>query len=250
MILSFFTLIIIGFAPSLIWLFFYLREDAHPEPNNMVVLVFFLGMICAPIALGAEYLMIKFYGALELDIILSRTHYLFILLIGISVIEEILKFLVVKFRVLSDKSFDEPVDAMIYMVVSALGFAAIENVLFIVGPFRESFSAGLLVITSRFLGATLLHALASATIGFFIAEALLHKVKGHRWHIVQGLTIAIGLHTLYNWIVLETHNPFFIGIILLTAAILIGNAFKDLRFRVFQPLTTSFQLKTWQKNHF
>lgn len=250
MVFSLLALIIVGFLPSVIWLFFYLREDAHPEPNRLVLIVFALGMITAPIALGAEYTMIRLFERFSLASFLSGTQYLFVLLLGISIIEELLKFSVVKWRILADKEFDEPVDAMIYMVISALGFAAIENILFVIGPFRESVSQGVLVITSRFLGATLLHALASATVGFFIAESILHKALRHKGHIAQGLMLAIGLHTLYNWIILETHNPFFIGVILLASAVMVGHAFKDLRARVFPSLSMSFQIKTWQKNHF
>jgi RsiW-degrading membrane proteinase PrsW (M82 family) len=51
------------------------------------------------------------------------------------------------------------------MIISALGFAAIENIFLLTPLFDKDFTATLHIAFSRFLGATLLHVLASATIG-------------------------------------------------------------------------------------
>ncbi len=230
-----------GFLPSLIWLFFYLREDAHPEPKRLIIQVFILGMLMAPAAVGIEYAMLELYDFFNVRTLLA-------ILIGIAVIEETLKFLVVKWRILGDKEFDEPVDAMIYMVISALGFAAIENILFAAGPFQESLGGGFGVIIVRFLGATLLHALASGIVGFFIAESILHKEKGHKGHVLQGLLIAFALHTLYNWIIITTLSPVAVGILLLTMAYFVSRAFQNLRLKVFKPITHNFKFETWRRN--
>lgn len=241
MILTTIIYISFGVLPSLIWLFFYLREDAHPEPKKLIIQVFILGMLAAPAAVGGEYLMIYIYDFFNIRTLLT-------VLIGIAVVEEIIKYLVVRWRILRDKEFDEPVDAMIYMVISALGFAAIENILFAAGPFQQSLSAGFGVIIGRFLGATLLHSLASGIIGYFIAISILHKAKNHYGHLLQGLLIAITFHTLYNWLIIKTAEPIYIGLLLLTMAIFVGLAFRNLRFRVFKPVLNNLQFKTWRKN--
>ncbi|RJQ13739.1 PrsW family intramembrane metalloprotease [Candidatus Parcubacteria bacterium] len=245
--------IIVGFLPSIVWLFFYLREDAHPEPNRLVVLVFFLGMLTAPIAVGAEYLFVKALNLLNISTAVQVSDLIrvptLIVLLGISAIEELLKYSVVKLRILHDKEFDEPVDAMIYMVIAALGFAAVENILFIAGPFQQSLAQGFTVILARFLGATFLHALASAMIGFYIALAILHKVKHHHGHLVQGLMLAVAFHTLYNWLILQ-NQPLLVGMLLLLVAFLIGKAFQNLRRKVFKPTNYYSNFQTWQKNPF
>ena len=43
--------------------------------------------------------------------------------------EEVAKYLIIKIRILRDPEFDEPIDAMIYMIIAGLGFAALENIL-------------------------------------------------------------------------------------------------------------------------
>ncbi len=39
--------IFFGLAPSFIWLLFFLRKDAHPESNPMILKIFFYGMLAA-----------------------------------------------------------------------------------------------------------------------------------------------------------------------------------------------------------
>ena len=47
-------LYLLGFAPSIVWLVFYLRKDAHPESNRMILKVFFWGMMSALAAIILE----------------------------------------------------------------------------------------------------------------------------------------------------------------------------------------------------
>ena len=94
----------------------------------------------------------------------------------------------------------------------------------------------------------MLHALASGIVGFYIAEAILHKIKNHRGHILEGLLIAFALHLVYNWLILETQSPLYVGLLLLVAAVVVGKAFQNLRALVFQPTLSGLQFKTWQKN--
>jgi RsiW-degrading membrane proteinase PrsW (M82 family) len=127
-------------------------------------------------------------------------HTLFVFLI-IGLIEEYAKYLPVKLWILRRPDFDEPIDAMIYMMTSALGFAAIENALFLLPVFHESIFAGLEITTGRFLGANLLHALTSGIVGFFLARAWFHPKRTH--FIAIGITLAALLHTGFNYFILE-----------------------------------------------
>src|SRR3989344_7106871 len=120
------TLIILGTVPSFIWLSIYLREDEHPEPNRFIVKTFFLGMLFAPIAAGIEFLLISSIKNIALPLIVVNFLVFFIF---IGVVEEYCKYLAVKVGLLNNPVFDEPADAMIYLIVAGLGFAALENVL-------------------------------------------------------------------------------------------------------------------------
>ena len=66
--------------------------------------------------------------------------------------------------------FDEPLDGVIYLVTAALGFSALENVFFLITPAQGGDLLRTIVTGDlRFIGASLLHTLASATIGVSLA---------------------------------------------------------------------------------
>jgi RsiW-degrading membrane proteinase PrsW (M82 family) len=217
--------IFFGFMPSIIWLLFYLREEVHPEPNRLIIQVFIFGMFSAGAALALEFLMLEGFKFLKLNI-------LTLIILGVAAIEEYVKYLVVKFRILRDPDFDEPVDAMLYMIIAALGFAAVENILFIAPIFAQSFSAGFSIIVLRFLGATLLHGLASGLIGFGIASAILHR-RPHGAYLKSAFLAAIALHATYNYLILVVGNGFLVGLLLLGVGLVILQAFKIMRHQRF-----------------
>lgn len=224
MVAQTFIAISLGIIPSLVWLFFYLQEDAHPEPKTILLQVFFLGMAAAPLARELELGYLKILGMWSFVSLPA-------LLIGVSVIEELLKFLVVRIRVLSDSDFDEPIDAMIYMVVSALGFAALENILYLLDPSllgeTASFAQGLSTAFARFVSATLFHALASGIVGFWIAKTIF--AKKHHWSLtLLGLGMAVSLHTFYNLFMIK-QEILIVGIILVIMAVCVAKAFDSLR---------------------
>ena len=188
--------IFLGLAPSIIWLLFYLRKDAHPEPKRQVIKIFFYGMLAAVPAIFLEK------GILEEFNNLNIAPFLIVLLntfIAVALVEEFIKYLVVKGKVLNNQEFDEPVDAMLYMIIAALGFAAFENILILLPLSSEFLIKEALVISAfRFLGATFLHTLCSATVGFFLALSFFETKKRIR-HLATGLIIAVLLHGLYNF---------------------------------------------------
>src|SRR3989304_3362724 len=109
--------------PSLIWLFFYLKEDAHPEPRRWLFITFLTGVALAPIVIFLEMVLDNFSA----PIFQGHEKWLLIILIA-PIVEEVAKYGVVHMTLNRNPVLDEPVDGMIYVVVAALGFAAIENV--------------------------------------------------------------------------------------------------------------------------
>ncbi|PIR90931.1 hypothetical protein COU02_01620, partial [bacterium (Candidatus Gribaldobacteria) CG10_big_fil_rev_8_21_14_0_10_37_46] len=84
-----YLLYLFGFLPSIIWLLFYLKKDVHPESNQAILRVFFYGML---VAFAAIFLEIGF-KKISSNLIL----YVFV---GGALVEEYLKYLVVKLEVL------------------------------------------------------------------------------------------------------------------------------------------------------
>lgn len=206
--MSYLFYIILGFLPSIIWLLFYLRKDAHPEPNSMVLRIFIWGMLLAPLAIILEMILIWFlnpsFSPLSLLAQPIKDHFLKIVLASTlipALVEEYLKYSVVKTKILKNPAFDEPVDAMLYCIIVGLGFAAVENLLILLKFPLPSFGQALGTTLLRFLGATLVHALASGIIGYWLALSLLYT-KYRKKLILTGLIIAIIFHSCYNYLVI------------------------------------------------
>ncbi|MDP2735939.1 MAG: PrsW family glutamic-type intramembrane protease, partial [bacterium] len=159
-------LMLLGVVPSGIWLLYFLRKDVHPEPNRMILLVFAAGMGSALVALAIERAVLPVFSMLSSP--LSAFASLFI---GVALVEELVKYGAVRFTVLNRRVVDEPIDIPLYFIVAGLGFAALENVLVLVGvgvPWNTPVIAGLSAL--RFLGAVFLHALVSGMLGYFIVR--------------------------------------------------------------------------------
>lgn len=223
--MNYFLLIIFGFLPSVIWLLFYLRKDSHPEPKTMVLKIFFYGMLVAIPAACLEIAILKGFSYLPISFFLITVLNIFI---GVALVEEIMKYLVVRQKVLKGPEFDEPVDAMIYMLIAALGFAAVENILilFPLSHFFEIFT----VSAVRFLGATFLHALCSATVGYFLALRFFYKKP--RKFLIFGLWISTLLHGLYNFSIITVDGALKFAIpiaILIGLAIFVSWGFQKLK---------------------
>jgi len=192
--------VIFGLLPSLIWLLFYLKKDRHPESKKMIIKMFFYGMLAAVMAFVVEVILSE--GVLFFAEGWSLTFPLLFFLINqfviVALVEEVAKYFVVRKKAVVNTEYDEPVDAMIYMIIAALGFAALENILIlftIETPFVVKDAA--LISSFRFLGATFLHALASGTIGYFLGLSFYNKEKRVRL-VWGGMILATVLHGLFN----------------------------------------------------
>ncbi|MFA6432221.1 MAG: PrsW family glutamic-type intramembrane protease [Candidatus Paceibacterota bacterium] len=177
-----------GIIPSLIWLFFWTREDhEQPEPRSLLAACFIGGMIAVIASIPIEQMI----AGITSD---PSHRYIFW-----AITEEVLKFIVVAIVALRTRSYDQPIDAMIYFITAALGFAALENALFILGPLSGGNIVGSLVTGNmRFIGATLVHVVSSALIGFGMGLSFyrgkLAKFAG--WFV--GLGAALSLHIFFN----------------------------------------------------
>ena len=125
---------------------------------------------------------------------------------------------------------------MLYMIIAGLGFAGLENILALF-PFANSLSAALEVNIFRFLGAIFLHALCSATIGYFLALSFYeHKKIVQIRLFLTGVFLATFLHGLFNFSIINIEGIFKIVI---PAIILIYlGAFVFSRFRKLKKMTS------------
>ncbi|MBI5733028.1 PrsW family intramembrane metalloprotease [Candidatus Jorgensenbacteria bacterium] len=219
-----FTLVA-ALVPAMIWLVFFLKEDVHPEPRRLIIYTFNVGILVSLLVLAAQVIFQNTIGTLFESTIVA--------IIGLALIEEIFKFLAAYWAVHNDPAFDEPIDAMIYTIAAALGFATVEN-FFIFANLANA--TDILVIPNilravslRFVGATLLHVLAAALIGYY--WALDHRRGPFTKMVVVGLLLATFIHAVFNYLILKFQavNLLYPSLFLIIATFFILNDFEKLK---------------------
>lgn len=192
-----------GLIPALFWVWFWLREDNRkPEPFFLLAISFLAGMAVVPLALPLQKVALELYQDAN------------VMLVWVT-IEELLKYAAALLLIFWHRAVDEPIDMVIYPIMIALGFAALENALFIFNPLiMGEYLSSVLTGGFRFLGATLLHVLASASVGVCLALAY------YRSRLVQlaagtvGLFIAIVLHALFNFFIMDASGETILAVFL------------------------------------
>jgi RsiW-degrading membrane proteinase PrsW (M82 family) len=228
-----FLYIILGILPSLVWLSFYLKKDSNPEPKAMILKIFLWGALVTIPVFFVQISLAMLLTKINVDPFVSSLIYWFLV---IAFTEEIFKFLVVKFKVLNSHHLDEPVDIVIYMIVAALGFAGLENILYLFSPIEQSsfnvvMGNALLITFIRFIGATFLHTLCSAIVGYALAISFCDQ-KNRFLEVSTGIILATLLHGVYNFsiITLDGYLKIIIpAVVIFTLAVLVFSGFEKLK---------------------
>lgn len=225
--------IIFGMLPSLFWLFYYLRKDIHPEPKKMIIKMFLWG---AAITIPVFFIQLGMSALLDMANFSFLATSLIYWFLVISLTEEIFKFLIVRLKAVNSPNLDEPTDLVIYMIIAALGFAAVENMLYLFIPvsgvsFNTIVNRTLIITLIRFIGATFLHTLCSGFIGYVLALAYCEE-KNRLFKMSFGITSAVLLHGFYNFsiIALEGYPRLLVpAAIIIFLAVFVISGFNRLR---------------------
>lgn len=182
-----------GLIPSLVWLWFWLKEDSEkPEPKGLVAAIFFIGMLAVLLTIPLQKLV---------KVNVDSKEWQFILWAGI---EEVIKYLAVLTLLWKSRHIDEPVDFPIHMITAALGFAALENTFYLIKPLSFSpATVALLTGQLRFLGSTLLHAVSSALVGVAMGLSFNFSRSAKRIYLLVGLALATVLHSAFNFFIMD-----------------------------------------------
>jgi len=184
------TAFLLGLVPTIFWLFFWLRTDRdRPEPFGLLMLCFILGGLSIFAASTIQHAIAPFFtGEIQQMVVWAG-------------IEEVVKFGIFYIIAFYNPHNDEAIDPAIYMIAVALGFAALENIFYIIQPgIVGNMTTSLLTGSMRFFGATLLHTIASAFVGIVIGMTVRKYRSGA---VLIGLAGAITLHATFNFFILK-----------------------------------------------
>ena len=183
-------------TPSLLILWFFHARDVYREPARVLWATFGLGVLTIPAVLLAVWPVVAFSG---LDRISNPyAAGLADAFITAAIPEELFKFSVLYLYAQRHREFDEPMDGVVYGVAAALGFATLENILYVS-------SGGVGVAVMRAVTAVPCHAFAGAIMGYYVGQAKFRPQERGKL-LAIALAAPIILHGLYDFPLLTLKN--------------------------------------------
>jgi len=187
----FITAITPGLALALI---FYLVDRHDREPLHMLLKVFIFGAIYViPTILIENFLLLfnRFGGLLGVA-------YTAFIVAGLT--EEYMKREVVIKYVYANPVFNEKLDGIVYCVMSALGFATIENIMYVVFAFSDVEAVGYY----RAVVSVPAHMLFAVTMGYYLSLAKFALTPGEHWHYYKkSLSVPAIMHGVFDFILMS-----------------------------------------------
>lgn len=118
-------------------IFIYFQDKYSPEPSKLIFGTFLLGVISIIPAVFLELFFESLFYSIDISFI-ATILYAFI---GVGLSEEFCKFLFLRLFIYKNKNFDEPMDGVVYAITLSMGFAAIENILYVFNSNDPYFTA-------------------------------------------------------------------------------------------------------------
>lgn len=173
-------------------IFIYLM-DKNKEPKGLLFLMFFMGIvIIIPVLIGEVVFSIFF----PMEEVQSSFFLLFLnVFFGVAFFEEIFKWLATRFIGYNNREFDEVYDIIIYAVFTSLGFACLENILYVL---QNGFSTAILRAIFSIPG----HTCFGIMMGYYLSKAKVADVSGNKGlrykYMFCSTVVPMLLHTLFD----------------------------------------------------
>ncbi len=183
-------------APGLaICIYIYWKDKFDPEPRGLLIKSFFLGIGSVVMTLLISEFVLPPFGFEH-----GSTNMVWSLIscvLGIGLVEEYSKYFFVRYYAYRKPAFNEPFDGITYCVVVSMGFATIENFLYV---FEHGFETAVL----RMFLSVPAHAVFGVIMGYHLG---LQKHYGRKYAGAYGLMLAAGLHGLFDFFLFQSYIP-------------------------------------------
>jgi RsiW-degrading membrane proteinase PrsW (M82 family) len=194
-----FSLLFLSIIPGLaICYYIYSRDKHEAEPHQYLLLCFFFGMLSTYPALKMEE-----FGAHDLRLGISEDPWItltFAFLV-ISFSEELVKFIFLRYAIYPKDDFNEPMDGIVYAVMIGMGFATMENILYVLAH-PDSSKTAVKIALLRMFTAVPAHAAFAVSMGYFVGLAK-YRPERESSLLLLGLFSAILLHGLYDFFLFQ-----------------------------------------------
>ncbi|AXO79497.1 PrsW family intramembrane metalloprotease [Olleya aquimaris] len=182
-------LIIMALAPIFVIIFYiYLKDKYEKEPKRLLFASFLLGAIVSIIITTLLYSVFNILVPLQDKLSIWEQFKQAFFVVGFS--EELSKFLIVLLYAQRHKEFNEPFDGIVYAVMVSMGFAATENLMYVL-------QSGPATALARAFTAVPAHATFGILMGYFMGKA---KFAPNKLYLnLVGLCFAILFHGAYDF---------------------------------------------------
>lgn len=183
-------ILLAALAPIAILAYYiYRRDKFQKEPVKELLKAFGMGILSVPVSLLIST-PLEFAGfySMETQTLLDAVKLSFL---GAAIPEEIAKFLMLWLFVRKSRCFDENVDGIVYASVVSLGFAAVENILYLVTNYESWISVGI----TRALFSVPGHFFFGVLMGYYYSLFRFYPAAGRKvkWLVLGAPILAHGL---------------------------------------------------------
>jgi RsiW-degrading membrane proteinase PrsW (M82 family) len=190
------SLFALALAPgAAIIIFIYLKDKHEREPLGLLLIGFLYGGLSVILTLVISWPVNILILLKEEDVV----HQFFNAFLKVALIEEFSKFFFVRFILFNNKNFNEPFDGIVYAVMVSMGFATLENVLYV---YQYGMATGIM----RMFTAVPAHATFAIIMGFFLGKAKF----AHRqvlFYSITALLAASLFHGTYDYFLFISYVP-------------------------------------------
>jgi RsiW-degrading membrane proteinase PrsW (M82 family) len=193
--------LIVAISPAIaLIIYFYHKDKYEPEPLGLLARAFFAGAGVTFLAMIVETVLMWGFVQQVSDFFLNILLKSFLVA---GIVEEGFKFLVFKRLIYDNKEFDEPYDGIMYAVMISLGFATLENIMYVaISHFKLGIFGSLMCGIPRAVLAVPAHAFFAVIMGYYLGLAkFCADRKLEQANIYMGLSLAILAHGLYDFFV-------------------------------------------------
>jgi protease PrsW len=198
-------LILVAILPvaAMLW-FIYRKDKFEREPLPLVLRTLLAGALAViPTLLVGHFLAAPLGASLGLtdDTFGGKVYTAFV---TAGLVEEVMKFLAFYLVIWHNPNFNEPFDAIVYCVAASLGFAAVENILYVL-------EHGLATGVMRAVLAVPGHAIFGVAIGYYMGLVKFGPRRLQAYHFLMAFVTSVGLHGVYDVIAFNQDNILFVA---------------------------------------
>lgn len=187
-------LVTLAILPSLGISYWIYRQDRYEkEPFNLLFKAFVVG--CAS-TIPAMLLQLQFRDWANADSLWATAIFAFAV-VGFT--EELSKFILLRFFIYPNDEFNEPMDGIVYAVMVSMGFATVENLIYV---FNTEGGGSISTAIGRAFTAVPAHAAFAVLMGSYLGLAKFVPERRNTY-MFTGLGLAIFFHGLYDFFLLQ-----------------------------------------------